>query len=165
MDGAEEALESLLEHARSMVRFVEEFSGIEVTREKLNRVIHSALLAMAHELSRIALEEVYREVDLLRDMDRGMARCIEEVGARLLEAYVASSLGIPALSLEEYSYELNLLPELRGRITPRILGKLYTALEAAARERRLYDFIAGELREECRRIAARGRPRLSGLSG
>ena len=162
MEAAEEALQSLVDRSLEALKLLERLTGAQIPRESLNRAVYSALSTLLYELCHASIRELYAGLEAVREIDRYLALCIEEVGARLLEAYVAASIGVPAISFEEHSYELNMVPVFRGRVTPRLLERLYREMVEAIERGRLRAFVTGELRDTCRRIAmAGGGPRLA----
>lgn len=164
MEEAREVLNNIVERSLEALKLLESITGAVIPREKLNRALHGALNVILHELSHASIQMVYPELDSIREIDEFFALCIEEVGARLLEVYVAARMGLPAQSFEEHANELSWFPVFRGRINSRLLERLYGEMTEAIRRNMFRDFVTGELRDTCRRIAmSLGGPRIAGM--
>ncbi|ALL00329.1 hypothetical protein Pyrde_0279 [Pyrodictium delaneyi] len=164
MEEAREVFNNLVEKTLEALMLLERITGMSISREKLNRAIYSAVNVILHELSHASIQTVYPELDSIREIDEYLVLCIEEVGARLLEVYVAARIGLPAQSFEEHANELSWFPVFRGRINSRLLEKLYNEMTEAIRRNMFRDFVTGELRDTCRRITmSLGGPRIAGI--
>ncbi len=122
----------------------------ELVLDTLSEVEHIAI----HELAHAAIRVAYPEVEELWHRDEVLGECVDEVAARVIEAYVSKRIGAYTHSFEEHLHELMHYTSLGNLgMTAEDLGTLYSEAENLLREGRLRDAVEVVVRR-CRDWAA-----------
>lgn len=122
-----------------------------ISEEAFAERLREAVMTAVHELSHEVLRSVHPELGTLHDRDP-LRECVDEVGARMLEVFVARKLGARAHSFEDLAFELEHYPSLRGaRWSAGVLEELYSRAEPLLEKRELKSFV-GVVAGECRRL-------------
>ncbi len=129
-------------------RFVCEALGVSIPREELAKVFEEVEHVAIHELVHGVVRRVYPGMEELYHEDEVLAECVDEVGARMLELYVSSRVGVYTHSFEEHVHELEHYTNLRDLgVEARDLEELYREFEKLVEEKKLGDALDAVVRK------------------
>ncbi len=133
-----ETISSVVNNIVKAYKFIEESLGISLSRDVLEKILKEVEHIAIHELSHGVIHSVYPEITDLHHRDPIVAECIQEIGARLLELYISSKIGVYTHTFEEHIHELKHYTLLRDiDIKPRDLEELYRETVELIKEKKL----------------------------
>jgi len=123
-------IESLVERViRNIIRayrLFEEISGRDIPKDILKSVLDETEHIAIHELAHGVMYTIYPEIDIIKEENKSLCECIDEIAGRFLERYVSSKIGTHVHSFEEHLHELRSYTSLsRINISVEELEELY----------------------------------------